>query len=111
MREQRIEVKRSNPPMRNRLLSTLLTYLPGAWIDPKDNSRYLVACDGGVYESFDKGENWIFKANLPITQFYDVAVASRVHFTTCMAEPRTISASGVRRRRRTRTASRTPIVS
>ncbi len=44
------------------------------WIDPKNNSRYLVACDGGVYESFDKGENWIFKANLPITQFYDVAV-------------------------------------
>ena len=44
------------------------------WIDPKDNNRYLVGCDGGVYESFDKGENWIFKANLPIPQFYDVAV-------------------------------------
>ena len=44
------------------------------WIDPKNNSRYLVGCDGGVYETFDKGENWIFKANLPITQFYDVAV-------------------------------------
>ena len=44
------------------------------WIDPKDNSRYLVGCDGGVYETFDKGENWIFKANLPIPQFYDVAV-------------------------------------
>jgi photosystem II stability/assembly factor-like uncharacterized protein len=44
------------------------------WIDPKDNNRYLVGCDGGVYETFDKGENWIFKANLPIPQFYDVAV-------------------------------------
>ena len=44
------------------------------WIDPKNNSRYLVGCDGGVYETFDKGENWIFKANLPIPQFYDVAV-------------------------------------
>jgi len=44
------------------------------WIDPKNNNRYLVGCDGGVYESFDKGENWIFKANLPIPQFYDVAV-------------------------------------
>src|SRR5207302_702715 len=44
------------------------------WIDPHNNSRYLVACDGGVYETFDKGENWIFKANLPLPQFYDVAV-------------------------------------
>ena len=34
---QRIEVKRSNPAMKNRLLSTLRTYLPGAWIDPRDN--------------------------------------------------------------------------
>jgi photosystem II stability/assembly factor-like uncharacterized protein len=44
------------------------------WIDPKNNSRYLVACDGGVYETFDKGDNWVFKANLPVPQFYDIAV-------------------------------------
>jgi len=44
------------------------------WVDPKNNSRYLVGCDGGVYETFDKGENWIFKANLPIPQFYDIDV-------------------------------------
>jgi tetratricopeptide (TPR) repeat protein len=37
MRQQRIEIKRSNPPNKNRLISTLLTYLPGAWIDPKHN--------------------------------------------------------------------------
>ena len=34
---QRLEVKRSNPPIKNRLLDTLKTYLPGAWIDPKNN--------------------------------------------------------------------------
>jgi len=50
------------------------------WIDPKNNSHYLVGCDGGVYESFDKGENWIFKANLPIPQFYDVAVDEATPF-------------------------------
>lgn len=44
------------------------------WIDPNDTDYYLVGCDGGVYESFDKGSNWLYKSNLPITQFYDVGV-------------------------------------
>ena len=43
------------------------------WIDPDNNKHYLVGCDGGVYESWDRAENWNFKANLPIMQFYDVA--------------------------------------
>ena len=44
------------------------------WIDPKNTDYYLVGCDGGVYESFDRGQNWHFKANMPIVQFYDVTV-------------------------------------
>ncbi len=44
------------------------------WIDPKNPAYYLVGCDGGIYESFDRGANWKFVANLPITQFYDIAV-------------------------------------
>jgi len=43
------------------------------WIDPKDTDHYLVGCDGGIYESFDRGANWDFKENLPVAQFYDVA--------------------------------------
>ena len=39
MRQQRLQVKRANPSSntRGRLLDTLLNYLPGAWIDPKNN--------------------------------------------------------------------------
>ncbi len=50
------------------------------WIDPKNTDYYLVGCDGGVYESFDRGENWNFKANLPVAQFYDVAVDNNAPF-------------------------------
>jgi photosystem II stability/assembly factor-like uncharacterized protein len=44
------------------------------WIDPRDNDYLLVGCDGGVYESFDRGANWRFMPNLPVTQFYRVSV-------------------------------------
>ncbi|MEO6589135.1 MAG: glycosyl hydrolase [Pyrinomonadaceae bacterium] len=50
------------------------------WIDPKHTDYYLVGCDGGVYESFDRGANWNFKANLPVAQFYDVAVDNNAPF-------------------------------
>ncbi len=44
------------------------------WIDPRDPQYHLCGCDGGIYESHDSGATWHFKANLPVTQFYDIAV-------------------------------------
>ena len=72
---QRIQVKRSNPTTKptttqvaaagspqlrisNRLLSTLRTYLPGAWIDPRNNElialyrlRYRMAMEEEKYDT------------------------------------------------------------
>jgi len=44
------------------------------WIDRKKPDYYLVGCDGGIYESYDRAANWRHMSNLPVTQFYDVTV-------------------------------------
>ena len=50
------------------------------WIDPSNTDHYLVGCDGGVYETYDAADNWSFKANLPVTQFYKVATDNALPF-------------------------------
>lgn len=44
------------------------------WIDPTNTDHLLVGCDGGLYESWNLGKSWRFAENLPVTQFYRVAV-------------------------------------
>jgi len=53
--------------------------LPGAhkhvdehalWINPDNPDHLIAGNDGGIYDSFDGGENWRHVENLPITQFY-----------------------------------------
>jgi tetratricopeptide (TPR) repeat protein len=54
----RVPGSRSNPAVKNRLLSTLIRHLPGAWIDPKNNElislyrlRYRMALEDEKYDT------------------------------------------------------------
>ena len=50
------------------------------WIDPGDSDHFIVGCDGGIYESWDGAATWDYKANLPVTQFYKVALDNAYPF-------------------------------
>ena len=42
------------------------------WINPKNTNQLMIGGDGGLYETFDFGDNWRHIENLPVTQFYRV---------------------------------------
>jgi hypothetical protein len=46
------------------------------WIDPDDTDHLLIGCDGGLYESWDRGQTYRWFENLPLGQFYRVEVDS-----------------------------------
>ncbi len=50
------------------------------WIDPCDTDHFLIGGDAGIYESYDGGKEFHFKANLPITQFYRVETDNSLPF-------------------------------
>jgi len=54
------------------------------WINPDNSNHFLIAGDGGIYETFDGGLNFKFKDNLPITQFYRVSVDNHEPFYRVM---------------------------
>ena len=45
-------------------------------IDPTDENHLIIGCDGGLYETWDRGRNYRFSSNLPLAQFYKIAVGT-----------------------------------
>ena len=50
------------------------------WIDPHDSDHLVVGCDGGLYQTWDRGQSYRYTENLPITQFYKIAVDNDAPF-------------------------------
>jgi len=77
----------------------------GFWIDPDDNKHLISGCDGGVYETYDQGQNWAFRNNIPITEIYKVATDNALPFynvyigtqdnNSLFGPSRTINSSGI----------------
>ncbi len=73
---------------------------------PTDPDFLLVGCDGGVYPSYDYGKTFAYCANLPLTQFYKLALDNDWPFynivggtqdnNTQYGPSRTGNASGIR---------------
>ncbi len=55
----------------------------GLWIDPNDPERWVLANDGGIAFTYDKGGNFQQMQNLPLGQFYEVAYDMAVPYNIC----------------------------
>jgi len=53
------------------------------WIDPDNTNHLVIGGDGGVSISYDRGLTWLFRLNLPIGQFYNIAVNNRDPYLVC----------------------------
>ncbi len=50
------------------------------WIEPTDDNHMIVGCDGGVYQTRDKGKTWEHLNDLAIGQYYAVAFDYRTPY-------------------------------
>ncbi|MEO0882783.1 MAG: glycosyl hydrolase [Pseudomonadota bacterium] len=50
------------------------------WFDPDDSNHIYIGGDGGIYETWDGGDTFRRVLNLPVTQFYRLAVDNEAPF-------------------------------
>jgi photosystem II stability/assembly factor-like uncharacterized protein len=53
------------------------------WIDPGDPNHMVEGNDGGVWQTWDKGGNWMALNTIPIGQFYNVSFDYGVPYRVC----------------------------
>ena len=78
------------------------------WIDPANGKHILAGTDAGLYETFDEGATWRHFPNMPISQFYKLALDDAEPFYnimggaqdlgTLLGPSRTLNMEGVRNR-------------
>jgi photosystem II stability/assembly factor-like uncharacterized protein len=76
------------------------------WVDPDNDLHLLAGTDAGLYESFDQGTTWRHFPNLPVSQFYKLALDNAEPFYnilggaqdlgTLFGPSRTMTTEGVR---------------
>ena len=76
------------------------------WIDPMDGNHLIAGTDAGLYESFDDGAHWRHFPNMPISQFYKLALDNTEPFYnivggaqdlgTLIGPSRTMNVEGIR---------------
>ncbi|MBT8396469.1 MAG: hypothetical protein KJN92_05870, partial [Gemmatimonadetes bacterium] len=44
------------------------------WIDPLNPDRVLLGNDGGLFQSWDRGESWLHHNNIPAAEFYSISL-------------------------------------
>ena len=53
------------------------------WIDPLDPNRIINGNDGGFHFSYDGGDTWEFKNQVPLAQFYQISADMNDPYTVC----------------------------